>query len=135
MFGAIYLYVTAKNQHIWRGPWSFDKIIPVSIALNLRPLQQPQFPLPSVAVILVAVAVQVILDKIVISFFFNLRLLHGNLVQNQLTSCKEILILWHHKPKMQHTKMLFTCHRFGDLFLYGLVWQYSSVQTKCILIC
>ena len=27
------------------------------------------------------------------------------------------------------TKMLVTCQRFGDLFLFGLVWQYSSVQT------
>ena len=26
--------------------------------------------------------------------------------------------------------MLVTCQRFGDLFLFGLVWQYSSVQTK-----
>ena len=33
-------------------------------------------------------------------------------------------------PKIQQTKMLVTCQRFGDLFLFGLVWQYSSVQTK-----
>ena len=26
--------------------------------------------------------------------------------------------------------MLVTCQRFGDQFLFGLVWQYSSVQTK-----
>ena len=26
--------------------------------------------------------------------------------------------------------MLVTCQSFGDLFLFGLVWQYSSVQTK-----
>ena len=26
--------------------------------------------------------------------------------------------------------MLVTCQRFGDLFLFGLVWQYSLVQTK-----
>ena len=26
--------------------------------------------------------------------------------------------------------MLVTCQRAGDLFLLGLVWQYSSVQTK-----
>ena len=32
--------------------------------------------------------------------------------------------------KIQQTKMLVTCQRFGDLFLFGLVWQYSSVQTK-----
>ena len=32
--------------------------------------------------------------------------------------------------KIQQTKMLVTCQSFGDLFLFGLVWQYSSVQTK-----
>ena len=32
--------------------------------------------------------------------------------------------------KIQQTKMLVTCQRFGDLFLFGLVWQYSSVQKK-----
>ena len=26
--------------------------------------------------------------------------------------------------------MLDTCQSFGDLFLFGPVWQYSSVQTK-----
>ena len=30
------------------------------------------------------------------------------------------------KPKIQQTKMLVTCQRFGDLFLFGLIWQYSS---------
>ena len=34
-------------------------------------------------------------------------------------------------PKIQQTtKMLVTCQSFVDLFLFGLVWQYSSVQTK-----
>ena len=28
--------------------------------------------------------------------------------------------------KIQQTKMHATCHRFGDLFLFGLIWQYSS---------
>ena len=32
--------------------------------------------------------------------------------------------------KIQQTKMLVTCQRFGDLFLFGLGLQYSSVQTK-----
>ena len=32
--------------------------------------------------------------------------------------------------KIQQTKMLVTCQRFGDLFLFGLVWQHSSVRTK-----
>ena len=30
------------------------------------------------------------------------------------------------KPKIQQTKMFVTCQRFGDLFSFGLVWQYSS---------
>ena len=28
--------------------------------------------------------------------------------------------------KIQQTKMLVNCQRFGDLFLFGLIWQYSS---------
>ena len=32
--------------------------------------------------------------------------------------------------KLQQTKMVVTCQRFSDLFLFGLVWQYSSVQAK-----
>ena len=34
------------------------------------------------------------------------------------------------KTKIQQTKRLVTCQRFGDLFIFELVWQYSSVQTK-----
>ena len=30
--------------------------------------------------------------------------------------------------KIQQTKMLVTCQRFGDWFLFGLVWPYSSIQ-------
>ena len=30
------------------------------------------------------------------------------------------------ESKTQQTKMLVTCQRFGDLFLFGLIWQYSS---------
>ena len=30
--------------------------------------------------------------------------------------------------------MLVTCQRFGDLFLFGLIWQYSLVQTKSWLL-
>ena len=29
-------------------------------------------------------------------------------------------------PKIQQTNMLVTCQRFGDLFLFELMWQYSS---------
>ena len=31
-------------------------------------------------------------------------------------------------PKIQQTKMLVTYQRFGDLFLFGMVWQYSTNQ-------
>ena len=34
------------------------------------------------------------------------------------------------EAKIQQAKMLVMCQSFGDLFLFGLVWQYSSVQTK-----
>ena len=30
--------------------------------------------------------------------------------------------------KIQQTKVLVTCQRFGDWFLFGLVWPYSSNQ-------
>ena len=33
-------------------------------------------------------------------------------------------------PKLQQTKMLVMCQRFGDLFLFGLVLLYYSFQTK-----
>ena len=32
------------------------------------------------------------------------------------------------QPKIQQTKMLVTSQRFGDCFLFGLVWPYSSNQ-------
>ena len=32
------------------------------------------------------------------------------------------------RPKIQQTKMLVTCQRFGDWFLFGMVWPYSSNQ-------
>ena len=32
--------------------------------------------------------------------------------------------------KIQQTTMFVVCQRFGDLFLFGLVGQYSSVQKK-----
>ena len=35
-------------------------------------------------------------------------------------------------PKIQQTKMLVMCQRFGDWFLFGLVWQYSSIQKNMI---
>ena len=32
------------------------------------------------------------------------------------------------QAKIQQTKMFVTCQRFGDWFLFGLVWPYSSNQ-------
>ena len=37
-------------------------------------------------------------------------------------------VIWRPVPKIQQTKMLVTCQRFGDWFLFGLVWPYSSIQ-------
>ena len=34
--------------------------------------------------------------------------------------------------KIQQTKMLVRCQRVGDWFLFGLVWQYSSIQKNII---
>ena len=36
------------------------------------------------------------------------------------------------RTKIQQTKMLVTCQRFGDLFLFGLVWQYSLIQKNIV---
>ena len=36
------------------------------------------------------------------------------------------------QTKIQQTKMLVTCQRFCVLFLFGLVWQYSSIQKNII---
>ena len=35
------------------------------------------------------------------------------------------------QPKIQQTKIFVTCKRFVDLFLFGLVWQYSTNQNQC----
>ena len=34
------------------------------------------------------------------------------------------------KPKIQQTKILVIGQRFGDLFSFGLVWQYSTNQKQ-----
>ena len=36
------------------------------------------------------------------------------------TKCTKIHLS---KSKIQQTKMLVTCQRLGDLFLFGLIWQ------------
>ena len=39
----------------------------------------------------------------------------------------QLLVTFRHAwAKIQQTKMLVTCQRFGDLILFGLIWQYSS---------
>ena len=35
-------------------------------------------------------------------------------------------------PKIQQTKILVTCQSFDVLFLFGLVWQYSSIQKNIV---
>ena len=54
----------------------------------------------------------------------------GNWVKYVLNSCFNFSTNSYVRTKIQQTKMLVTGQRFGDLFLFGLVWQYSSVQTK-----
>ena len=49
---------------------------------------------------------------------------------NQSQILKEPLL-----AKIQQTKMLVTCQRFGDWFLFGLVWPYSSNQKNIIKVC
>ena len=54
----------------------------------------------------------------------------GNWVKYVLNSCFNFSTNSYVRTKIQQTKMLVTGQRFGDLFLFGLVWQQSSVQTK-----
>ena len=60
------------------------------------------------------------------NFYFTFRTIYGYF--HWIVHPKS-LATWS-QAKIQQTKMLVTCQRFGDLFLFGLVWQYSSVQTK-----
>ena len=39
---------------------------------------------------------------------------------------RDMLIRRYIDSKIQQTKMLVTCQKFGGLFLFGLIWQYSS---------
>ena len=52
-----------------------------------------------------------------------------------MTGYREVVPLPLHSgtwAKIQLTKMLVTCHRFGDLFLFGLVWQYFQFRQNVI---
>jgi hypothetical protein len=43
------------------------------------------------------------------------------------TPTGSINAIWPATPaERRQTKMLVTCQRFDDLFLFGLIWQYSS---------
>ena len=53
--------------------------------------------------------------------------------KNAGTLCNEkktFQIMFTKYTKIQQTKMLVMCQRFGDLFLFGLVWQYSTNQNQ-----
>ena len=39
-----------------------------------------------------------------------------------------------YRAKIQQTKMLVTYQKFGDWFLFGLVWPYSSNQKNIITV-
>ena len=55
----------------------------------------------------------------------NLALLHS------ADSCHLFLRKNQPQTKIKQTEMIVRCQRFGNLFLFGLVWQYSLVQTTC----
>ena len=46
--------------------------------------------------------------------------------------CQKVSKKGHLGAKIQQTKMLVKGRRFGDWFLFGLVWQYSSIQKNII---
>ena len=48
----------------------------------------------------------------------------------KLASIAEIKTSASRVQKIQQNKMLATSQKFANLFLFGLGWQYSSVQTK-----
>ena len=45
---------------------------------------------------------------------------------SKVNKCNSALV----RAKIEQTKMLVTCQRFGDLFLFGLVWQHSENQNQ-----
>ena len=62
-------------------------------------------------------------------------LFHSNEPHNQMDRDSPIVIAGLFPcllPKIQQTKMLVTCQKFGDLFLFGLVWQYSTIQKNIV---
>ena len=60
----------------------------------------------------------------------NLGIRFHKLVYKRTFDSMYILYMSYRSPKIQQTKILVICQRFVDLFLFGLVWQYSSVQKK-----
>jgi hypothetical protein len=70
-------------------------------------------------------------DKIIIKYFrlfsfYAYFQASGSTLTQQLSQYVAGLL----GPKIQQTKMLVTCQRFGVLVVFGLVWQYSSIQTS-----
>ena len=69
--------------------------------------------------------------NIYVNFGFFIRKKLLDLAHENLAN---ILSKWAWKNKVrfriQQIKMLVTCQRFGDLFLFGLVWQYSTNQNQ-----
>ena len=53
-------------------------------------------------------------------------------IEGMITLITKITLIFSSHSKIQQTKMLVTCQRFGDLFLFGLVWQYSSIQKNIV---
>merc|ERR1712051_892844 len=44
----------------------------------------------------------------------------------------DVIFYLHMLPKIQKTKMLVSCQRFGDLLLFALVWKYVFFSSNKI---
>ena len=97
-----------KREHIWER-----------LSNNLTPCKLPLF-------VVFEVETSLFLFKLLLHDFFSCfssKLLNFSFLSS---------IFWSLFPKIQQTKMLVACQRFGDWFLFGLVWQYSSIQKNII---
>ena len=86
------------------------------------------YPLPCIGTLLSEKVIEIVLPLIVPRMYIAAS-----------THCLNLILdTWvriYSYSKIQQTKMLVTCQRFGDWFLFGLVWPYSSDQKNIIKVC
>ena len=58
------------------------------------------------------------------------RLINRSIMSNCSSFPKQVSKHSHQHHPSKRTTTLTTCQMFGDLFLFGLVWQYFSIQTR-----